>query len=247
MTQRLNVFTYAADFEASVAFWTRALAIQSTVATRNWVAFDVGQARIAVHRAREGEEHDPGFHVSLSVDDIEGDFRRFREAGAAVLTPVVDERYGRTAVVADPDGNPIQLVVEEPLNFESAEATPAAGPLATARLDEVILYVDDLPRMLEFYRDVLGLREQARHERLAALRGDGGAEIVLHAGRDGTTTGNKVWFPQFIVADIDTAVSGLRERGVEVGDVEERPYGRYVRFRDPEGNVVGLEQPPASP
>ncbi|MCH7952885.1 MAG: VOC family protein [Chloroflexi bacterium] len=44
------------------------------------------------------------------------------------------------------------------------------------------------------------------------------------------------------VEDIDKAVAELKKRGVSVGAIEDRRYGRYARFVDPEGNRLGLEQ-----
>ena len=37
----------------------------------------------------------------------------------------------------------------------------------------------------------------------------------------------------------------LRERGVEVSDVDEQPWGRFVYLSDPDGNGWALQQLPA--
>lgn len=42
---------------------------------------------------------------------------------------------------------------------------------------------------------------------------------------------------------IDRAAGELLERGVELGQIEDVPHGRAVRFRDPEGNVVQVHEP----
>jgi predicted enzyme related to lactoylglutathione lyase len=39
-------------------------------------------------------------------------------------------------------------------------------------------------------------------------------------------------------ADIDV----LRGKGVEVGDIESAPWGRFVTFDDPDGNGIVLQQ-----
>jgi len=110
------------------------------------------------------------------------------------------------------------------------------GPLHDAVLGEVVIYVDDLPAMTRFYADTLGLRVVRRNEALAKLAAGGGAEIVLHRGRPEGACDETHGFLQFLVPDIDACAAAL---GVTV---EDRPYGRYARLRDPEGNVVGLEQ-----
>jgi catechol 2,3-dioxygenase-like lactoylglutathione lyase family enzyme len=99
-----------------------------------------------------------------------------------------------------------------------------------------VIYVDDLPAMIGFYAGTLGLTVVRQNDALATLAAGGGAVIVLHRGRPEGACDETHGFLQFLVADIDTCAAAL---GVAV---EDRPYGRYARLRDPEGNVVGLEQ-----
>jgi uncharacterized glyoxalase superfamily protein PhnB len=49
---------------------------------------------------------------------------------------------------------------------------------------------------------------------------------------------------QLVVADIDEAREELAGRGVEVGDVQEFPWGRFVFFKDPDGNAWSVQQLP---
>jgi catechol 2,3-dioxygenase-like lactoylglutathione lyase family enzyme len=51
-----------------------------------------------------------------------------------------------------------------------------------------------------------------------------------------------VQFIQVVVADADEALSDLRGRGVECSGVDEQPWGRFVRFDDPDGNRWALQQ-----
>mgnify|MGYP002714032929 CR=1 FL=1 len=44
---------------------------------------------------------------------------------------------------------------------------------------------------------------------------------------------------QYPVADL---TKRLRERGVEASDIDEQPWGRFVHFADPDGNVLSLSQ-----
>jgi catechol 2,3-dioxygenase-like lactoylglutathione lyase family enzyme len=50
---------------------------------------------------------------------------------------------------------------------------------------------------------------------------------------------------QMVVADADAAHDDLAGRGVEVSDVDDQPWGRFVFFRDPDGNRWALQQLPA--
>jgi uncharacterized glyoxalase superfamily protein PhnB len=49
-------------------------------------------------------------------------------------------------------------------------------------------------------------------------------------------------FIQVVVADADEALALLRERGVDCDGVDEQPWGRFVRFDDPDGNRWALQQ-----
>jgi catechol 2,3-dioxygenase-like lactoylglutathione lyase family enzyme len=52
---------------------------------------------------------------------------------------------------------------------------------------------------------------------------------------------------QLVVADADAARSELTERGIEVSEVSDFPWGRFVFFSDPDGNAWALQQLPPRP
>ena len=49
---------------------------------------------------------------------------------------------------------------------------------------------------------------------------------------------------QLVVADADAARAHLVERGVEVGEVQDFPWGRFVFFKDPDGNSWAVQEIP---
>lgn len=49
---------------------------------------------------------------------------------------------------------------------------------------------------------------------------------------------------QMVVADADAARSDLLERGIDVSEVDDQPWGRFVYFSDPDGNKWALQQLP---
>ena len=49
---------------------------------------------------------------------------------------------------------------------------------------------------------------------------------------------------QMVVADADEAQAELKSRGIEVSDVDDQPWGRFVYFSDPDGNGWSLQQLP---
>lgn len=49
---------------------------------------------------------------------------------------------------------------------------------------------------------------------------------------------------QMVVADAEETRSELLERGIEVSEVDDHPWGRFVYFSDPDGNRWSLQQLP---
>jgi uncharacterized glyoxalase superfamily protein PhnB len=47
-----------------------------------------------------------------------------------------------------------------------------------------------------------------------------------------------------VVDDIEIAHNQLRGRGVDVSDVQDFPWGRFVFFRDPDCNAWSVQQLP---
>ena len=49
---------------------------------------------------------------------------------------------------------------------------------------------------------------------------------------------------QMVVADAGAIRAELVERGIEVSEVDEQPWGRFVYFSDPDGNGWALQELP---
>ncbi len=49
---------------------------------------------------------------------------------------------------------------------------------------------------------------------------------------------------QMVVADADAAHADLKGRGIEVSDVDDQAWGRFVYFSDPDGNGWAVQQLP---
>ena len=119
-------------------------------------------------------------------------------------------------------------------------STTIAGPLTNASLSTIVVYVNDLASMTAFYRDTLGLSVRVQTESYVELASCGGADIALHAGQ-ASSASERHWFIEFRVDDIEGVVEALRARGVDVGAISERWWGKEAAFADPEGNRIELE------
>jgi predicted enzyme related to lactoylglutathione lyase len=117
------------------------------------------------------------------------------------------------------------------------------------KLELVAVPVSDVDRAKAFYEQA-GFHADHDHTvsdelRFVQLTPPGSAcSIALGKGVVDTPPGS-VKGLQLVVADIDAARAELAGRGVEVGDVQEFPWGRFVFFSDPDGNGWSVQEIPA--
>jgi predicted enzyme related to lactoylglutathione lyase len=115
------------------------------------------------------------------------------------------------------------------------------------KLELVAVPVSDVDRAKRFYTEQIGFNADHDHQvsddlRFVQLTPPGSAcSIALGTGltdaRPGSVTGL-----QLVVSDIDAAHAQLAERGVEVSQVQDFPWGRFVFFADPDGNRWSVQQ-----
>ncbi|RPJ26919.1 MAG: hypothetical protein EHM33_09850 [Chloroflexi bacterium] len=111
------------------------------------------------------------------------------------------------------------------------------------KLAVVTLWGEDVSRMADFYRNVLGL------PLLTLDRGRphfdlGGAYLVILSGRPHKledSTRSRFPVLAFAVDDLDEAIQQLKSQGVEMPwDSEEDADSRWVMFNDPGGNLLEI-------
>ena len=117
------------------------------------------------------------------------------------------------------------------------------------KLELIAVPVSDVDRAKEFYVDKVGFNADHDHQvsdelRFVQLTPPGSAcSIALGTGIVDTPPGS-VKGLQLVVPDADAARAELLERGVEVGEVQEFPWGRFVFFEDPDGNGWSVQEIP---
>ncbi len=115
------------------------------------------------------------------------------------------------------------------------------------KLELVAVPVSDVDRAKAFYVDQAGFNADHDHRvndeiRFVQLTPPGSAcSIALGTGVIDTAPGS-VQGLQLVVEDIDAAHEELSGRGVEVSDVQDFPWGRFVFFSDPDGNGWSVQQ-----
>jgi catechol 2,3-dioxygenase-like lactoylglutathione lyase family enzyme len=120
----------------------------------------------------------------------------------------------------------------------------------TWKLELITIPVSDVDRAKDFYTEKVGFNADHDHQvddslRFVQLTPPGSAcSIALGTGLVNTAPGS-VQGLQLVVPDIQAARAELVARGVEVGEVQEFPWGSFVFFSDPDGNGWAVQQLPA--
>jgi predicted enzyme related to lactoylglutathione lyase len=120
------------------------------------------------------------------------------------------------------------------------------------KLELVVVPVSDVDRAKAFYVEKAGFN--ADHDfpvsdevRFVQLTPPGSAcSIAIGKGLSEAEPGS-VQGLQLVVSDIEAARAELVQRGVDVTEVQEFPWGLFVYFSDPDGNRWSVQHVPARP
>lgn len=118
------------------------------------------------------------------------------------------------------------------------------------KIELVAIPVTDVDRAKGFYVDQDGFVEDHDYQvseelRFVQLTPPGSAcSIAIGKGVIDAAAGS-VEGMQIVVSDIEEAHRHLTERGVDVSDVQDFAWGRFVFFADPDGNRWAVQQLPA--
>ena len=119
------------------------------------------------------------------------------------------------------------------------------------RLELVQVPVSDVDRAKAFYTERAGFNADHDHQvsdsiRFVQLTPPGsGCSIAIGNGVTEAAPGS-VQGLQLVVDDIEAARAELVERGVEVGEIQDFPWGSFVFFRDPGRERLGGAADPAA-
>jgi catechol 2,3-dioxygenase-like lactoylglutathione lyase family enzyme len=119
------------------------------------------------------------------------------------------------------------------------------------RLELISIPVSDVDRAKAFYVDQVGFNADHDHRvsdelRFVQLTPPGSAcSIAFGIGTGEERSPGSAQGLQLVVDDIQAAREDLAGRGVEVSDVNDFPWGRFVFFRDPDGNGWAVQEIPA--
>jgi len=117
------------------------------------------------------------------------------------------------------------------------------------KLELIPVPVSDVDRAKRFYTEQVGFNADYDHQvneslRFVQLTPPGSAcSISIGTGLVDSPPGSLQGL-QLVVPDIHAARAELLERGAEVSEVQEFPWGSFVFFNDPDGNGWSVQAIP---
>jgi predicted enzyme related to lactoylglutathione lyase len=117
------------------------------------------------------------------------------------------------------------------------------------KLELIPVPVSDVDRAKAFYTERAGFNLDHDHRvneslRFVQLTPPGSScSISIGEGIVDTAPGSAKGL-QLVVDDIEAARAELNDRGLDVGDVQEFPWGKFVFFSDPDGNTWSVQEIP---
>ncbi len=182
--------------------------------------------------------------LRLGVDNLEGE----RDRVVALLEVPPFDIHQRTevpvrwATFEDPWGNRVGL-------FQALAPQPAT---VSATLRQVSIHVTNLDAGVAFYEQALGMRVRRWLPPSAVEMEHGGCSLLLHVAKwahDHTDLDDCRVTLSFPTDDIRQSLAGLKAAGVDLLTREPRPspFGEWLAFRDPFGNVMELVEVESTP
>jgi predicted enzyme related to lactoylglutathione lyase len=114
------------------------------------------------------------------------------------------------------------------------------------KLELVAIPVTDVDRAKAFYVEQAGFNADHDHRvsdelRFVQLTPPGSAcSITIGEGITDAAPGS-VRGMQMVVPDIEAAHAELTERGMDVGEIQDLPWGSFIFFSDPDGNAWAVQ------
>jgi catechol 2,3-dioxygenase-like lactoylglutathione lyase family enzyme len=117
------------------------------------------------------------------------------------------------------------------------------------KLELVVIPVTDVDRAKAFYTEKAGFVADHDHQinedlRFVQCTPPGSACSIAFGINLSPMEPGSLQGLQIVVPDIEAARKELLDRGVDVSDVSDFPWGRFVYFADPDGNGWAVQEIP---
>lgn len=135
----------------------------------------------------------------------------------------------------------------KPFKITNARETPKQIITMTEKIAYIWYPTADMKRAVEFYQDLPGFRLLFRREDWSEF--DVGGQRLALKKVDSFSTSEHREGPgvSFLAQPIEKTINALTQQGVRFTDtLRHYPYGKIIHFQDPDGNILGLYEPPPS-
>ncbi|MCH8129761.1 MAG: VOC family protein [Acidobacteria bacterium] len=106
---RLQPIIYTTDMPAAVAWYSTVLGSEPTYTSDMWSSFEVAGATLGVHRVETLPDRGRVELSLVATEALHDVLARVTAAGIEPLRGIADETFGRSFVLEDPDGSPVQV------------------------------------------------------------------------------------------------------------------------------------------
>ena len=106
---RLQPIIYTTDMPAAVAWYSTVLGGEPTYTSDTWTSFEVAGATLGVHRVEALPERGRIELSLVATEALQEVLARVTAAGIEPVRGIADETFGRSFVLEDPDGSPVQV------------------------------------------------------------------------------------------------------------------------------------------
>ncbi|MDX1690091.1 MAG: VOC family protein [Acidimicrobiia bacterium] len=105
---RLQPIVYTTDVARAVEWYAAVLGAEPAYSSDSWTSFDLGGATLGIHHV-DGLPVRGRVELSLVADSLENVLERLNGHGIGAAGPIEGQPFGRSVVLHDPDGTPVQV------------------------------------------------------------------------------------------------------------------------------------------
>lgn len=106
---KLQPIIYTADLPRTVDWYGTVVGSEPASQSDVWASFDLGDATLAVHRVETLAERGRVELSLVTAEPLEAVLLRLADHGIEPSQGIQDETFGRSIVLNDPDGTPVQV------------------------------------------------------------------------------------------------------------------------------------------
>lgn len=106
---RLQPIVYTSDTDSSVDWYANVLGIKPSYQSDMWTAFDLDGGTLGIHHVESLPERGRVELSLVTAEPLEAVELRLADHGIEPSRGIADEAFGRSLVLEDPDGTPVQI------------------------------------------------------------------------------------------------------------------------------------------